>query len=122
MPISKRSRKRSDMFESRFRDGSGGDFPLRQYLRAREDFTSGLVHTALYIAFVVSLVMFTLAINDLFTVHGADLTPWYRLFALFLMGLFILSVLRRLYLKLLELKEIRVEMGQLQGEFQNQEE
>jgi uncharacterized protein YhhL (DUF1145 family) len=122
MPISKKSRRRSDLFESRFRDGSGGDFPLRQYLRAREDFTSGLVHVVLYLAFVVSLVMFTLAINDLFTVHGADLSPWYRRMALFLMGIFTLSVLRRLYYKVLELREIRVEMAHLQGEFRNQEE
>ena len=46
MLISKRSRRKSDVFESRFREAGGADFPLRQYLRCREDFASGLVHPA----------------------------------------------------------------------------
>ena len=121
MLISKRSRKKSDLFQSRFRDGSGGDFPLRQYLRCREDFSSGLLHILLHVAFVVTLVVFTRAISDLFTAHGADLNPWFRRGTLFLMGLFILSVLRRLYYKVVELKEIRGEMRQLQEEFRNQD-
>ncbi len=109
------------MFDSRFRDGSGGDFPLRQYLRCREDFSSGLLHTLLYIAFVVTLVLFTRAILHLFTSHGADLSPWFRRGAVIMMGLFILSVLRRLYYKVVDLREIRVEMGHLKNEFQNQD-
>jgi hypothetical protein len=121
MQILKRSRKKSELFESRFRDGSGGDFPLRQYLRCREDFSSGLLHIVLYVAFVVTLVVFTRAISDLFAAHGADLNPWFRRGALFLMGLFILSVLRRLYYKVVELKEIRGDMRQLQEEFRNQD-
>jgi len=121
MLISKRSRKKSEMFDSRFRDGSGGDFPLRQYLRCREDFSSGLLHTLLYIAFVVTLVLFTRAILHLFTSHGADLSPWFRRGAVIMMGLFILSVLRRLYYKVVDLREIRVEMGHLKNEFQNQD-
>ena len=121
MLISKRSRRKSALFESRFRDGRGGDFPLRQYLRCREDFTSGLVHTLLYVAFVVVLVMFTFTVGDLFSTHGTDLNPWYRRGCLFLMGLFILSVLRRLYYKVMELREIRAEMSRLKGEFRNQD-
>ena len=121
MLISKRSRRKSTLFESRFRDGSGGDFPLRQFLRCREDFTSGLVHTMLYVAFVVILVMFTRTVSDLFSTHGADLNPWFRRGAMFLMGLFILSVLRRLYYKVMELREIRTEMSRLKGEFRNQD-
>ena len=121
MLISKRSRKKSEMFDSRFRDGSGGDFPLRQYLRCREDFSSGLLHIVLYIAFVITLVFFTRAIIHLFVAHGADLNPWYRRGAILLMGLFILSVLRRLYYKVVDLKETRVEMNRLKEEFRNQE-
>ncbi|MEN8005481.1 MAG: hypothetical protein ABFS42_00580 [Candidatus Krumholzibacteriota bacterium] len=121
MLISKRSRKKSDLFESRFRDGSGGDFPLRQYLRCREDFSSGLVHCLLYVAFAVTLVVFTRTIDDLFSTHGADLNPWYRRGALFLMGLFVLSVLRRLYYKVVDLRETRVEMKRLKAEFRNQD-
>ncbi len=120
MLISKRSRRKSTLFDSRFRDGSGGEFPLRQYLRCREDFSSGLVHTLLYVAFVVTLVIFTRTVNDLFSTHGADLNPWFRRGSLFLMGLFILSVLWRLYYKVMELREIRDEMSRLKGEFRNQ--
>jgi ABC-type nickel/cobalt efflux system permease component RcnA len=121
MLISKRSRRKSDQFDSRFRDGRGGDFPLRQYLRCRDDFTSGLVHILLYVAFVVVLVMFTRAIDDLFSTHGADLNPWLRRGTLVLMGLFILSVLWRLYYKVMELREIRAEMARLKMEFRNQD-
>jgi hypothetical protein len=121
MLISKRSRRKSELFESRFSDGRGGDFPVRQYLRCREDFTSGLVHILLYLVFAVTLVMFAFTLDDLFSVHGAHLNPWFRRGALFLMGLFILSVLRRLYYKVVELKEIRGDMRQLQEEFRNQD-
>jgi hypothetical protein len=122
MLISKRSRRKSDRFDSRFRDGSAADFPLRQYLRCREDFTSGLVHLVLLGAFVVTLVVFGKAVNGLFDQHGGDLNPWFRRGALLLMGLFVLSVLRRLYYKVVELKEIRSEMAELQAEFRHREE
>jgi len=121
MLILKRSRRKSALFDSRFRDGSGGDFPLRQFMRCREEFTSGLVHSLLYVAFVVTLVIFTLTVSDLFSTHGSDLNPWYRRGALFLMGLFILSVLRRLYYKVMELREIRAEMNRLEVAFRNQD-
>jgi len=121
MLISKRSRRKSALFESQFRDGSGGDFPLRQFLRCREDFTSGLVHVLLYLAFAVVLVMFARTVSDLFSTHGTNLNPWFRRGALFLMGLFVLSVLRRLYYKVMELREIRVEMSRLKAEFRNRD-
>ena len=41
--------------------------------------------------------------------------------ALFLMVLFVLSVLRRLYYKVMELKEIRAEMRRLKGGFRHQD-
>jgi hypothetical protein len=117
MLISKRSRRKSEVFSSRFREGGAGDFPLRQYLRCREDFTSGLVHTLLTVAFAVTLVIFARTLWALFDSHGADLNPAYRWVAMVLMGLFVLSVLRRLYYKVMELKEIRQEMARLQAVF-----
>ncbi len=119
MLISRRSRRKSEMFESRFRDGSGGDFPVRQYLRCREDFSSGLVHVVLYIAFIVTLGFFTRSVAGLFTAHGEDLNPWISRGVLVLMVIFTLSVLRRLYYKVVELQQIRVEMHRLKGEFRN---
>jgi ABC-type nickel/cobalt efflux system permease component RcnA len=109
------------MFESRFRDGSGGDFPLRQYMRCKEDFSTGLVQILLYGAFAVTLVMFTISLGGLFEAHGRDLNPWYRRGTVVLMVLFILSVLRRLYYKVMELREIRADMARLKGEFRNRD-
>jgi hypothetical protein len=122
MLISKRSRRKSERFDSRFRDGSGGDFPLRQYLRCREDFSSSLVHLVLLVAFVVTLIVFGRAVNSLFDRHGADLNPWFRRGTLVLLAVFVLSVLRRLYYKVVDLKEIRREMARLQTEFRHREE
>jgi hypothetical protein len=86
-------------------------------MRCREDFSSGLVHLGLYAAFVVTLVMFTISIGDLFAAHGQDLNPWFARGAVVLMALFILSVLRRLYYKVVELRRIREEMARLKSEF-----
>ena len=120
MLISKKSRRKSDQFESRFRDGSGGGFPLRQYVRAREDFTSGLVHLGLRFVFVVTLVVCTGPINALFPTHGADLSPWFGRIAMVVMVFFELSVVRRLYYKVLELRGIRREMHHLRAEIDHQ--
>ena len=115
----KKSRRPSTMFDSQFRDGRGGDFPLRQFLRCKEEFSGGLVHLLLLGAFVVTLGFFTRTLNNLFVVHGADLNAAYRVGALALVALFILSVLRRFYHKIVELKEIRREMDRLQIEIRN---
>ena len=117
MLISKRSRRESELFRSRFRDDGGVDFPVRQYLRAREDFASGLVHLALLAAFLVTIALFGRTLDRLFDAHGADLSPWYRRGALALWVLFCLSVLRRLYYKVCSLREIRREMAELKATF-----
>lgn len=117
MLISKRSPRKSDLFASRFRDGQGVEFPLRQYMRCREDFATGVLHAALLAAFLLTVVLFGRTLDRLFDVHGADLNPWYRRGALVLWGLFCLSVLRRLCYKVFSLKEIRREMGELKASF-----
>ncbi len=116
MPISKRSPRKSEQFTSRFRGGDV-DFPVRQYLRGREDLASGMVHVFLLAAFLVTLVVFGRTVDRLFEAHGADLNPWYRRGALLLLGLFCLSVLRRLYYKVCSLRELRRELRELKGTF-----
>ena len=101
MLISKRSRRTSRSFESKFRLGSGVEFPLRQYLRCREEIISLVVQTGLWLTFLVTLVLFGRTLNDLFLNHGEHLSPVYRWMALGLLFLFILSVLRRLYYKVM---------------------
>ncbi|HPF69591.1 MAG TPA: hypothetical protein PLQ13_02875 [Candidatus Krumholzibacteria bacterium] len=121
MLISKRSRRTSEQFSSRFRDGQGVEFPLRQYLRCREDFATTMVHAALLAAFLVTVLLFGRTLDRLFDVHGAHLNPWYKRGAFLLWGFFALSVLRRLCYKVLSLREIRREMGELKAVFRDRD-
>ena len=114
--LQRKHRRPSAMFDSRFRDGSGGDFPLRQFLRCKEEFSGGLVHLLLLGAFAVTVGLFTKTINNLFLAHGTELNPVYRWVAVGLLVVFILSVIRRLYYKVMELREIRHEMDRLRQE------
>jgi hypothetical protein len=119
MVFAKRSRRKSSLFDSKFRDGSGGDFPLRQYLRCREEFSGGIVQVLVTLVFAIMLGLFGRTLNTLFVTHGADLNPAYRFMALGLLVIFILSVLRRLYYKVVELRDLRREMARLQQEMRD---
>ena len=116
MLISKRSRRKSTMFDSRFRSGEGTDFPLRQYMRCKEELSGGLVHMVLLLAFFLTLLGFGKTLNTLFVNHGADISSAYRWMAMGMLGLFLLSVLRRLFHKILDLRDIRREMALLKVE------
>lgn len=119
MVFAKKSRRSSSLFDSRFKDGRGGDFPLRQFLRCKEEFSGGLVHILLMSAFIITLGFFGRTLNNVFSAHGADLNPTYRFVALGLLILFILSVVRRLYYKVLEMRDLRGEMSRLKEEMRN---
>lgn len=120
MLISKRSPRTSERFSSRFGDGAPGDFALRQYLRLREDLQVQSVHAALTALLAVLLLVFGRALDGLFLAHGAHLSPWYRRGLWFLVVILALSVLRRLYYKLVELRQIRREMLELRAGFRQQ--
>ena len=121
MLITKRSRRKSPLFESRFRDGGAVDFPVRQYLRCREDLLASCVHAVLLGAFLVTLVYFGRTLGRLFDVHGADLSPWFRRGALALLGFFCLTVLWRLIAKLAAIRGIRREMADLKATFRERD-
>jgi len=93
------------------------DFPVRQYLRCREDMVSSVVHAVLLAVFLGTLVAFGRTLHGLFVRHGADLNPWYERGGFVLLALFCLSVLRRLYYKVTELWDIRREMIALKASF-----
>ena len=116
MLISRRSRRKSDLFESRFRTGEGTDFPLRQYMRCKEEFSGGLVHMVLLGAFFITLLAFGQTLNSLFNSHGDGINPAFRWLALGFLLLFLLSVLRRFFHKILDLRDIRREMAALKAE------
>lgn len=117
MLISKKSRRRSAMFDSRFRDGRGVEFPVRQYLRCREDLVSGIVHVGLLAAFFGVLLAFGRTLAGFFAKHGDSVDSWLRYGAWALLVVFCLSVLRRLYYKVAELRELRREMRELKASF-----
>ena len=119
MLISRKYRRSDDPFRSRFQTGEGVQFPLRQYLRCREDLFSGAVHFLLLIAFSIAMVVFARTIDQLFAVHGTELNPWYRRGALLLMILLILSLLRRIVRKFAYLRETRAEMRELREQFRS---
>jgi len=121
MLITKRSRRKSTLFESRFRDGSAVDFPVRQYLRCREDLFSTIVHALLLAAFLVTLVFFGRTLDRLFDVHGAQLNPWFRRGALALLGIFCLLVVLRLAGKVAAIRGIRREMVDLKAAFRERQ-
>lgn len=122
MLISRKYRRSDDPFQSRFRTGEGVQFPLRQYLRCREDLFSGSVHFLLLIAFTIAMVVFARTVDQLFAVHGAELNPWYRRGALLLMILLLLSLLHRIGRKFAFLRETRAEMRVLREQFRSQAE
>lgn len=117
MLITKRSPRGSTVFKSRFLDDSAEGFPLRQYLRCREDFSAGLVHLALQVVFVLALFAFGRTVDHLFDGHGAHLSAWYRAGALGILGLGILGAVYRLAHKVGDLRDLRREMAHYLAEF-----
>jgi hypothetical protein len=117
MLISKKSPRTSTRFASRFGEGALGDFPLRQYLRLREDLALGMLQAILLAIFLALILVFGRAFDGLFRSHGAGLNPVYRVAILVLVAIFALSVMRRLYYKLVGLREIRREMKTLKASF-----
>jgi len=85
-------------------------------MRCREEITGGLIHVILLAAFILTLFYFGRTINHLFEVHGADKPAVFRWGSLAAIGLFALTILRRLVLKVAELRRIRAEMAQLKSE------
>jgi hypothetical protein len=112
MLITRRSRRRSKLFRSRF-DQDSPDFPLRQYYRCREDMVSSLIHGLLLSGFVVVLILFGRVLWRVFSVHGSHLSPWYRALAMAGLIVVILLVIRRLWGRLQNAREARAELREL---------
>ncbi len=114
MLISKKSRRESELFDSRFRNGRGADFALRQYHRCREELSSAFVHLVLLFAFAVLLCFFGRAVWHLFAHHGQYLNPWYRSVVMGMVAVMVASVVMRLWRKYREIVVIRFEIKQFQ--------
>jgi hypothetical protein len=112
MLITRKSRRRSKRFHSRF-DQDSPDFPLRQYYRCREDMISSLVMAVLLAGFVVVLFILGHVLWQVFAVHGRHLNPLYRVLVFGGLFIVILIVVRRLWLRLQNAREARAEMHEL---------
>jgi len=112
MLITKKSRKRSDKFRSRF-DAGESSFPIRQYLRCREEMISGIIHAVLMLFFLVTLVFFAKTLDNFFQAHADTINPLYRWGALAVLIGMILLVGRRIWSKIRDIREARDEMHEL---------
>lgn len=119
MLISKKSPRPSERFFTGPGTGDPGDFPLRRYMRLREDFGAGAAHVTLTILLIILVVALGRVAGAVFARHGKGLTPWYGRCVWMLIAIFTLSAGRVLYYKLRELRRIRREMSQLRATFRN---
>ncbi len=117
MLISKKSPRPSERFFTGPGNGNPGDFPLRRYMRLREDLGSGAAHAALTLVLLALVVALGRAALGLFRVRGAGLSPWYGRSVWMLIAIFTLSVARVLYYKFRDLRRIRREMQHLRATF-----
>jgi hypothetical protein len=116
MLISRRSRRTSKVFRSRFGDDTGLAFPLRQYLRCREGLISGALHFLLLVAFTVAIILFGHTVDNLLRRHGAELAPWIRWATLVAFAALVLLLIRRLVVRVRELRETWRELGRWKAE------
>jgi TRAP-type C4-dicarboxylate transport system permease small subunit len=121
MLITRKSRRRSQIFRSRFAEGNAA-FPLRQYFRCREELVSSIVHAVILLAFLITLLYFSRTIWQVFAAHGTDLSPWYRRLAMFAMVLVELIVVYRLWRKVRNIFHLRQEMNQLKSDLSSPDE
>ncbi len=117
MLISKRSRRARDRVFAGPGAGDPGDFPLRRYMRLREDFGAGAAHAALMALLVIFVLALGRAAGVAFRAHGKMLNPWYGRALWMLIAIFTLSVGRLLYYKCRGLRRIRREMAELRASF-----
>lgn len=102
--------RRSNAFQSRFLDAGQEAAPIR-HARQLRDYLAGQVIQAILLAgFLVALVFFARSVFHLFESHGQDLSPWYL--RLCLTGILVCFLLfsRRLFGRLLEIREVRADL------------
>lgn len=120
MLISKRSRRESKLFKSRFGDPQSLDFALRQYHRCREEYYSTFLHGILLLAFGVLVALFGRAVWHLFIRHGEQAAPIWRYLSLGAVMLMLASIIRRVVGKVADLKELRRDMERYRARIREQ--
>lgn len=119
MLISKKSPRPNDRYFTGPGSGHPGDFPLRRYMRLREDLGAGAAHVILTILLIILVVALGRVAGAVFARHGKSLAPWYGRGVWMLIAIFTLSAGRVLYYRLRALRRIRREMSQLRAKFRD---
>jgi hypothetical protein len=93
------------------------EFPLRRYLRRREELTVGSAHALLLAALAVLVLLLGRAMDVLCRTPAGRGGVWVRTAVWLATAILALSVGRVLYYKLMELRQIRREMAALRAAF-----
>lgn len=119
MLISKRSPKRSERFPSRLGDGESEGLPLGQYLHLRETLGACAVQVVLLATLVVLLVALAGATDAMWRTLRPGLGNWLRPASAVLILICTLSAGRRLYYKVVEMRQIWRRMSGLRESFRH---
>lgn len=97
-------------FRSRFKH-SPEVFPLRQYLRCRDEFVHRMIHTGVLILFTVLQLVFLRTLHRFFARHGAHLPFWVEGTCWVAIAVIVGLTLRRIIRNIKESRELRAEMA-----------
>ena len=116
MLTTKSSRRKSSVFRHRF-DGTGTDAaPVRYLQRAREEMLGAVFHAILLAGFLVALAFFARSLLRVFAAHGEGAPAWLEPLALLGLGVLAVLVVRRLFAKVGEIRELRQELRELRAQ------
>jgi len=109
MLITKKLRKNkssSTAYKSRF-SGDTGAFPLRQYLRAKDEIISRSILAVIFAGFAIALLVFSKTIYFLISRHGQNLHYSTKWFAAGFVLILVVVALYRCYRCIREVKTIQ---------------
>ena len=97
-------------------------FPLRQYMRCRDEIAHRVILAVVQAGFLVALVFLGLAIHRAFERHGASAAGWIEPATLALVGFVMFSLGRKMVVNVRESIRVRTEMKRLTAEIQSAKE
>ncbi len=102
-------------FRSRF-DGDADLFPLRQYMRCRDEIAHRVIFSLVQTGFLVALVYLGWAMHQAFVRHGESAPAWVEPASLLLVLVVMVSVGRKIVINVREAVRVRAEMKRLTAE------
>jgi cytochrome c oxidase subunit IV len=93
-------------------------FPLRQYMRCRDEIAHRVILAVIQAGFLVALVILGLAIHRAFERHGASAAGWIEPATLVLVAVVMISLARKMVVNIRESIRVRAEMRRLTAEIQ----